>query len=100
MNLTNKGVTGKAAQIALDEAGITVNKNTVPFETLSPFVTSGIRVGTPAVTTRGFGKEEMAKIADWIDRVVSNVEDQAVLKQVRSEVLEACASKPLYPWLD
>ncbi|MDD4837023.1 MAG: serine hydroxymethyltransferase [Dethiosulfovibrio sp.] len=100
LNLTNKGVTGKAAQIALDEAGITVNKNTVPFETLSPFVTSGIRVGTPAVTTRGFGKDEMAKIADWIDRVVSNVEDQAVLKQVRSEVLEACASKPLYPWLD
>lgn len=100
LNLTNKGVTGKAAQIALDEAGITVNKNTVPFETLSPFVTSGIRVGTPAVTTRGFGKEEMAKIADWIDRVVSNVEDQAVLKQVRSEVLEVCTSKPLYPWLD
>lgn len=100
LNLTNKGVTGKAAQIALDEAGITVNKNTVPFETLSPFVTSGIRIGTPAVTTRGFGKEEMVKIADWISKVVSSPEDESVLKQVRSEVLEVCAAKPLYPWLD
>ncbi|SMG19756.1 serine hydroxymethyltransferase [Dethiosulfovibrio salsuginis] len=100
LNLTNKGVTGKAAQIALDEAGITVNKNTVPFETLSPFITSGIRVGTPAVTTRGFGKDEMVKIAEWIDRVVSSPEDKSVLKQVRSELLEVCAAKPLYPWLD
>ncbi len=100
LNLTNKGVTGKAAQIALDVAGITVNKNTVPFETLSPFVTSGIRVGTPAVTTRGFGRDEMVKIADWIDRVVSDVENESVLKKVRSEVLELCEAKPLYPWLD
>ncbi|PIE55457.1 MAG: serine hydroxymethyltransferase [Dethiosulfovibrio peptidovorans] len=96
LNLTNKGVTGKAAQQALDEAGLTVNKNTVPFETLSPFVTSGVRIGTPAVTTRGFGRDEMVRIADWIQRVVSDVENGSVLKAVRSEVLELCRAKPLH----
>ncbi len=96
LNLTNKGVTGKAAQQALDEAGLTVNKNTVPFETLSPFVTSGVRIGTAAVTTRGFGRDEMVKIADWIHRVVSDVENGSVLKAVRSEVLELCRAKPLH----
>ncbi|EFC91606.1 Glycine hydroxymethyltransferase [Dethiosulfovibrio peptidovorans DSM 11002] len=99
LNLTSKGVTGKAAQLALDEAGITVNKNTVPFETLSPFVTSGVRVGTPAVTTRGFGPDEMVKIADWIDRVISDVENPSNLEAVRAEVLDLCGSKPLYPGL-
>lgn len=97
LNLTNKGVTGKAAQIALDEAGITVNKNTVPFETLSPFVTSGIRVGTPAITTRGFGEDEMVQIAGWMDRVISNIEDSSEHKKVRAEILELCEEKPLYP---
>ncbi len=99
INLTNKGVTGKAVQNALDQAGIAVNKNTVPFETLSPTVTSGIRLGTPAVTTRGFGEDEMVQIARWIDRVVNNVEDQKVLAQVRAEVQELCAAKPIYPGL-
>ena len=99
VDLTNKGVTGKQAQIALDAAGITVNKNTIPFETLSPMVTSGIRVGTAAVTTRGFGSAEMDMIADWIDRVVSHIDDADVHARVRSEIDELCAAKPLYPGL-
>ncbi len=99
INLTNRGVTGKAAQIALDQAGITVNKNTVPFETLSPMVTSGIRIGTPAVTSRGFGEDEMVQIASWIDRVIGHVEDQKVLAEIREEVRDLCSAKPLYPGL-
>ena len=92
-------MTGKDVQIALDRAGITVNKNTIPFETLSPFVTSGVRIGTAAVTTRGFGAEEMDRIADWIDRVVTHIADEAEIKTVRAEISELCASKPLYPGL-
>ena len=99
VDLTSKGVTGKDVQIALDRAGITVNKNTIPFETLSPFVTSGVRIGTAAVTTRGFGAEEMDRIADWIDRVVTHIADEAEIKKVRAEISELCASKPLYPGL-
>ena len=99
VDLTNKGVTGKQAQIALDAAGITVNKNTIPFEKLSPMVTSGIRVGTAAVTTRGFGPAEMGLIADRIDRVVSHIDDSAVHAKVRAEINELCATKPLYPGL-
>lgn len=99
INLTNKNVTGKQAQIALDEAGITANKNTVPFETQSPFITSGLRIGTPAVTTRGFGFAEMDQIALWIDRVISHIDDAQVHAQVRGEITELCNSKPLYPGL-
>lgn len=99
INLTNKGVTGKQAQLALDEAGITANKNTVPFETLSPMITSGLRIGTPAVTTRGFGFSEMDQIADWIDRVVGHIDDAKVHQQVRGEINELCNAKPLYPGL-
>ena len=100
VNLTTKGVTGKAAEAALDRAGITVNKNAVPFDTQSPFVTSGIRVGTPAATTRGFGEDDMKLIARWIDRVVRNVENDKEIEAVRAEVLEACGNHPLYPGLE
>lgn len=99
VDLASRGVTGKQAQLALDIAGITVNRNTIPFETLSPMVTSGIRIGTAAATTRGFGREEMAKIAGWIDRVISHIDDEAAIKQVRAEITELCAAKPLYPEL-
>ncbi len=102
-----KDVSGKAAEKALERAGITVNKNTVPGEKRSPFVTSGLRIGTPAVTTRGMGKEEMEKIADLIDRVLVNVQDKKgnipddILKEVREEVEKLCREFPLYSkWLD
>ncbi|MGI6253473.1 MAG: serine hydroxymethyltransferase [Aminivibrio sp.] len=99
VNLNSKGVTGKDAEAALDEAGITVNKNSVPFDTRSPFVTSGIRIGTPALTTRGFGEDDMRQIARWMDRVIKNVEDEKEIAKVRAEVLEACKNHPLYPGL-
>ena len=99
VDLTSKGVTGKQAQIALDQAGITVNRNTIPFETLSPMVTSGVRIGTAAATTRGFGREEMERIAGWIDRVVTHIDDEAEIGKVRAEITELCAAKPLYPGL-
>ncbi len=96
VDLRNKGLTGKVAEKALDVAGITVNKNTVPKETQSPFVTSGIRIGTPAVTTRGMREAEMALIASLIDRVLSSPEDASVAAQVRAEVRELAARFPLY----
>ena len=97
VDLRNKGLTGKTAQTALDNAGITVNKNTVPKETQSPFVTSGIRIGTPAVTTRGMKEGEMRRIADLIERVLRAPEDQNVLNAVRGEVRELANAFPLYP---
>lgn len=100
MNLSSKGVTGKAAEAALDKAGITVNKNTVPFDTQSPFITSGIRLGTPAVTTRGFKEKDMKLMARWIDMVLRDVENERSLASIRAEVLEACANHPLYPGLE
>jgi len=99
VDLTGKGVTGKQAQEALDRAGITVNRNSIPFEKLSPMVTSGIRIGTPAATTRGFGHAEMAQIADWIERVVDHISDEAAIAGVRAEITELCRAKPLYPGL-
>jgi len=99
VDLRNKGenLTGKVAENALDKAGITVNKNTVPNETRSPFVTSGLRIGTPAVTTRGMKEGEMRRIADLIDRVLRAPEDESVLRAVRSDVRELAAEFPLYP---
>jgi glycine hydroxymethyltransferase len=97
VDLRNKGLTGKVAEKALDVAGITVNKNTVPKETQSPFVTSGVRIGTPAVTTRGMREPEMAQIAELIDRVLASVEDAAVSTKVRDEVKSLSARFPLYP---
>ena len=96
IDLSNKGVTGKASEKALERAGITVNKNMVPFDERSPFITSGMRVGTPAITTRGMGKDEMLAIVELIDRVVSDIENEATIEQVKSEVQSLCNSFPLY----
>lgn len=96
VDVFSRGITGKEAEAALEEAGITVNKNTIPFDRHPPLVTSGIRIGTPAVTTRGMGKSEMERIGDWIARVLDERGDPAVLKKVRSEVLEMTAAFPLY----
>jgi glycine hydroxymethyltransferase len=97
VDLRNKGLTGKAAEKALDVAGITVNKNTVPKETQSPFVTSGIRIGTPAVTTRGFKEPEMHRVAELIDRVLTTPADETAARAVRDEVKELTNAFPLYP---
>lgn len=96
VDLTNKGITGKTAEKALEQAGITVNKNMVPFDTKSPFVTSGIRIGTPALTTRGMKEEEMKRIGDFIHRVLSDPDDEKVLSRVKNEVYELCKNFPLY----
>ncbi len=97
VDLRNKNITGKVAEKALDLAGITVNKNTVPKETQSPFVTSGIRIGTPAVTTRGMKEPEMELIAKLIDRVVSGADDSSITSAVKEEVRDLTSRFPLYP---
>lgn len=91
-----ENLTGKIAEIALDEAGITVNKNTVPNEKKSPFVTSGIRIGTPALTTRGMRESEMKIIAAWISQVLKNPEDSSLKNKIKSEVSELCKKFPIY----
>ena len=91
-------LTGKVAEKALVRAGITVNKNMVPFDSRSPFQTSGIRVGTPAVTSRGLREKEMPEIVDLIDRVLSNVEDEAVINQVHEQVRMKMSGLPLNRW--
>jgi glycine hydroxymethyltransferase len=97
VDLRNKGLTGKVAEQALDRAGITVNKNTVPKETQSPFVTSGIRIGTAAVTTRGMKEAEMRRIAELIDTVLASPEDAATTDRVRADVQDLTSVFPLYP---
>ena len=89
-------LTGKEAEHTLERAGMTVNKNTVPGETRSPFVTSGLRIGTPAVTTRGFREPDMHQIADWIAAVLTDASDEAVISKTRAEVETLCTSFPLY----
>jgi glycine hydroxymethyltransferase len=96
VDLRNKGLTGKAAEAALGHAGIHVNKNTVPNETQSPFVTSGIRIGTPALTTRGMREGEMRTIARLIDQLLARAEDEATRRSVGGEVRELAAAFPLY----
>ena len=96
IDLRNKGVTGKLAEKALVGAHITVNKNMVPFDTESPFTTSGIRIGTPAITSRGLVESDMAQVAEWIDRVISNPEDAASIASVAKEVNEKMTAYPLY----
>ena len=96
IDLTNKQVSGKIAEKTLEKAGITVNKNMIPFDTKSPFITSGIRVGTPAITTRGMGYDEMKIIVDLIDKVITNIDDQNLIDDVNQSVQELCKSFPLY----
>jgi glycine hydroxymethyltransferase len=98
IDLRSKGVTGKDAENALVLADITVNKNMVPFDTESPFVTSGIRVGTSAITSRGLKEGEMAQIVDLIDRVLMNIGNEEVINQVRAEVNALMSSRPLFQW--
>ena len=96
VDLMSKGITGKAADSALGAAYITVNKNTVPNDPQSPFVTSGIRIGTPAATTRGFGIGEVSSLAGWMCDIIDNVEDTAVIEMVRNKVTELCGRFPVY----
>jgi len=96
LDLTNKNITGKDAENWLGAAGITVNKNTVPFETRSPFITSGIRIGTPALTTRGMGLSEMKKIGAWINEVLTSGGNTSVTTRIHSEVKELAMSFPIY----
>lgn len=97
IDLRSRKLTGKALEHALNEAGLTVNKNAVPFDTEKPTITSGVRIGTPAVTTRGFREPEMKRIAEWIDRISRDVENASLMKTVRAEVRELCARFPVYP---
>lgn len=96
LDLRNKDLNGKIAEEALDRAGITVNKNMVPFDTESPFVTSGIRIGTPAMTTRGFGEDQFQRVAQLIDAVLKNPEDEDNLMSVKAKVKDLCTEYPLY----
>ena len=98
VDLTSKDITGKDAEHALDAAGITVNKNTVPFETRSPFVTSGIRIGTPALTTRGFREQDMVKVAGWIDAAIANAGNETRLAEISKEVAVFARQFPLFAW--
>ena len=97
VDVFSKGVTGKVAEAALDHAGITVNKNAIPFDQNPPMVASGIRIGTPAVTTRGMREAEMELVADYITRVLSSPDDARVLQAVHAEVKQLCRKFPLYP---
>lgn len=100
VDLTKNNITGLEAQNALDVVGITVNRNTIPFETKSPFVTSGIRLGTPSLTTRGMKESEMEKIGNLIAKVLDNLENAKIYKEVKKEVKRLCEEFPLYPELE
>jgi glycine hydroxymethyltransferase len=99
IDLTNKNIPGKPAAVALEKAGIVLNYNTVPGETRKASDPSGIRLGTPSITSRGFGIEEMKKIAGWMDKAISNAENESVLASVNSEVAELCKKFPV-PGID
>jgi glycine hydroxymethyltransferase len=96
VEVTGRGLTGKEAEAALDEAGITVNKNAIPYDEKPPAVASGIRLGTPIVSTRGMQEKEMDQIADAIDKVLSHPGDAAVRKLVRSRVRTLCGKFPIF----
>lgn len=96
VDLRNKGITGKDAEAALDASGITMNKNAVPFDDKPPMITSGIRIGTPAVTTRGMKEREMDRVAEYIDKVLSNIGNENVYNDVKIEVMELCRRFPVY----
>ena len=95
--MDGKGITGKAAEKALDEVHITVNKNTIPFDTQKPFVASGIRLGTPALTTRGMGEAEMREIGEMIASIIREPESEEVKQRVKTGVAEITARFPMYP---
>ena len=96
IDFTETNITGKVAEAALNQVNITVNKNMIPFDTRKPMETSGIRIGTPALTTRGMKEPEMKQIALWIGQVLKNSEDEAIRGRVRGEVAELCKHFPLY----
>ena len=96
VDVFSKGITGKQAEIALDKAGITVNKNTIPFDTNSPMITSGIRLGTPALTTRGMTEAEMSIIGELIGEVLDNIDSQEIIQKVQSRVVKLSSKFPLY----
>jgi glycine hydroxymethyltransferase len=96
IDLLNKNVSGKQAENALVKADITCNKNMVPFDTMSPFVTSGIRLGTPATTSRGMKEADMHQIAEWIDRIILDAENETTIARVKNEVNEYMKPFPLY----
>lgn len=97
LDLTNFGITGLEAEQALGNAGITVNKNTIPNETKSPFVTSGLRVGTPAVTSRGMKESEMKQIGEWISAIMQDSKNTGLQDKIREEVKSLASQYPLYP---
>ncbi|MEO0576862.1 MAG: hypothetical protein AAF004_15500, partial [Pseudomonadota bacterium] len=96
VDLIDKGITGKDADAALHAANITVNMNTVPGDPRSPFVTSGLRIGTPAITTRGFGLAESAMLAGWIADILDDINDEVRQTRIKAEVLALCARFPVY----
>jgi len=96
IDLTPKGITGKEAEEVLEKAGITVNKNTIPFETRKPFIASGIRIGTPAMTTRGMGTKEMRQIGKWIVEVLEGRGDEKLISRTKKQVQECCEDFPIY----
>ena len=96
VDLVNKGITGKDADAALGRANITVNKNAVPNDPQSPFVTSGLRIGTPASTTRGFKEAEVTQVAEWICDVIEDIDNERVINEVKEKVIELCSRFPVY----
>ena len=96
LDLIDKDITGKDADAALGAANITVNKNSVPNDPRSPFVTSGLRIGSPAITRRGFKEEQAKQVATWICDILDNMGDESVIKRVQSEVVALCAQFPVY----
>ena len=97
VSLVEKGLTGKDAETALGEAAITVNKNSVPDDPQSPFVTSGIRVGTPAITTRGFDQDDVRELTGWMCDIMDDIENADLIARVRTQVDALCARHPVYP---
>ncbi len=98
IDLTNKGITGKDAEIVLDKAGITTNKNMIPFDTKTPFITSGIRIGTPAITTRGLNEEDSIKVVEYIDRAIKEKDNYDNLSRIKIEIKDWISNFPLFAW--